>query len=159
MFSLTMALMTLAITFASSMFNLASIVTAEGLRRGTRAHCTRYESVCAGRPVHLNSSQRHTEAAHGFAFDPIVWGPTSELSGRHIALLVGVFGMSCFQIGVAVAPNLYTRMICDFLAGLFYDSVGIFRSGFTPSASPVLQVRLEHQEAEQVHSRCWQLTG
>ena len=119
MFSLTMALMTPAITFANSMLNLASIFTAEGLRRGTRAHCTRYDSVCAGRPVHLNSSRRHTEAAHGFVFDSIVWGPTSELSGRLIPLLIGVFGMSCFQIGVAVAQNLYTIMICHFLAGLF----------------------------------------
>lgn len=95
--SLTMALMTLAITFASSRFSLASIVTAEGLRRGTRAHCTRYESVCAGRPFHLNSSRGHTEAALGFAFDPIIWGPTSELSGRHTPPRVGIFGMSCFQ--------------------------------------------------------------
>ncbi|CAF9943358.1 MAG: hypothetical protein ALECFALPRED_011136, partial [Alectoria fallacina] len=89
--SLTMALMTLAITFASSRFSLASIVTAEGLRRGTRAHCTRYESVCAGRPFHLNSSRGHTEAALGFAFDPIIWGPTSELSGRHTPPRVGIF--------------------------------------------------------------------
>ncbi|KAI9845556.1 MAG: hypothetical protein M1837_004653 [Sclerophora amabilis] len=55
----------------------------------------------------------------GFAFGPIAWGPLSELYGRRVPLYVGIGGMSCFQIGVAVAQNLYTIMICRFLAGLF----------------------------------------
>ena len=43
----------------------------------------------------------------------------SELYGRRLPTLLGVFGMSCFQIGVSIGPNLYTIMICRFLAGIF----------------------------------------
>ncbi len=43
----------------------------------------------------------------------------SELFGRKTPLLIGVFGMSTFQIGVAVAQNLYTIMLCRFFAGTF----------------------------------------
>ena len=43
----------------------------------------------------------------------------SELYGRRLPVLLGVFAMSCFQVGVAVARNLYTIMLCRFFAGTF----------------------------------------
>ena len=46
----------------------------------------------------------------------------SELFGRRLPLLLGVFGMCVFQIGVAVALNIYTIFICRFFAGLFGSS-------------------------------------
>jgi MFS transporter, DHA1 family, multidrug resistance protein len=55
----------------------------------------------------------------GFAFGPILWGPLSELSGRRLPLLIGVFGFSIFTIAVAVAKDLQTVMLCRFFAGLF----------------------------------------
>lgn len=55
----------------------------------------------------------------GFVFGPIVWGPLSEAYGRRVPLILGTLAMCLFQVGVAVAPNLYTIMICRFFAGVF----------------------------------------
>ena len=46
----------------------------------------------------------------------------SELFGRRLPLLLGVFGMCLFQIGVAVAQSLHTIFLCRFFAGLFGSS-------------------------------------
>lgn len=55
----------------------------------------------------------------GFIFGPIIWGPLSEAYGRRVPLILGTLAMCLFQVGVAVAPNLYTIMICRFFAGVF----------------------------------------
>ena len=48
-----------------------------------------------------------------------MWGPASEVFGRKTPLFFGFFVFGIFQIGVAVAQNLYTIMLCRFLGGVF----------------------------------------
>ena len=55
----------------------------------------------------------------GYAFGPLIWGPFSELQGRKLPILVGVFGFSVFCFGCAVSKDLQTLMICRFFTGFF----------------------------------------
>ena len=55
----------------------------------------------------------------GYAFGPIMWGPFSELEGRKLPILIGMFGFSIFQVAVAVAKDLQTVMIGRFFGGIF----------------------------------------
>lgn len=50
---------------------------------------------------------------------PLVWGPASELYGRSRPLFLGFVIFAFFNIGVALAQNVWTIMICRFLAGCF----------------------------------------
>jgi DHA1 family multidrug resistance protein-like MFS transporter len=50
---------------------------------------------------------------------PLFWGPISEVYGRTRPIFIGFFIFSIFQIPVALAQNVYTIMICRFLAGSF----------------------------------------
>ncbi|KAL9128600.1 MAG: hypothetical protein Q9217_002765 [Psora testacea] len=105
MITIVFAVMTLGVTFTSSIFSTAATVTAYKYNVGT-------EVTVLGTSLFVL----------GFAFGPIVWGPLSELYGRRLPLLLGVFGMSVLQVGVAVAQNLYTIFLCRFFAGLFGSS-------------------------------------
>lgn len=55
----------------------------------------------------------------GYAFGPIMWGPFSELEGRKLPILIGMFGFSIFQVAVAVAKDLQTVMLGRFFGGIF----------------------------------------
>ncbi|EXJ87476.1 MFS transporter, DHA1 family, multidrug resistance protein [Capronia epimyces CBS 606.96] len=55
----------------------------------------------------------------GYAFGPLCWGPFSELRGRKIPILIGMFGFSVFCFGCATAKDLQTVMICRFFTGFF----------------------------------------
>ena len=55
----------------------------------------------------------------GFATGPILWAPLSELKGRRLPLLIGMFGFSIFQVAVAVGKDLQTVLISRFFGGLF----------------------------------------
>jgi len=55
----------------------------------------------------------------GYAFGPLIWGPFSELQGRKLPILVGMFGFSVFCFAVATAENLQTLLICRFFTGFF----------------------------------------
>lgn len=55
----------------------------------------------------------------GYAFGPIIWGPSSELYGRRLPIVIASFGFSVFAIAVAVAKDIQTVMICRFFNGLF----------------------------------------
>lgn len=55
----------------------------------------------------------------GFATGPLMWAPYSELYGRKQPLIISGFGSGIFQIGVAVAKDIQTVMICRFFAGVF----------------------------------------
>ncbi|KAL9101809.1 MAG: hypothetical protein Q9163_002980 [Psora crenata] len=103
--TVVLAVMTFGVTFTSSIFSTAATATASRYNVGT-------EVTVLGTSLFVL----------GFAFGPIVWGPMSELYGRRSPLLLGIFGMSVFQIGVAVAQNIYTIFICRFFAGLFGSS-------------------------------------
>ncbi|KAF7589486.1 hypothetical protein BBP40_004240 [Aspergillus hancockii] len=55
----------------------------------------------------------------GYAFGPLIWGPLSELYGRRIPVLLGVFGFATFNIAVATAKDLQTLFISRFFSGVF----------------------------------------
>lgn len=55
----------------------------------------------------------------GYAFGPIMWGPFSELQGRRLPILVGMFGFTVFHFAVATAKDLQTVMIGRFFSGFF----------------------------------------
>ena len=55
----------------------------------------------------------------GFATGPILWAPLSELKGRRLPLLIGMFGFSIFQVAVATGKDLQTVLLCRFFGGLF----------------------------------------
>lgn len=98
----SLGLMTFCITFASSVFSTATMVTAEKFGVST-------EVMTLGTSLFVL----------GFAAGPIIFGPLSELYGRKYPLFFGFFVFAIFQIAVAVAQNLYTIMLCRFFGGLF----------------------------------------
>ena len=53
----------------------------------------------------------------GFATGPILWAPLSELSGRKMPLVLGMFGFSLFSTAVATAKDYQTIMLCRFFSG------------------------------------------
>ncbi|KIV95933.1 hypothetical protein, variant 1 [Exophiala mesophila] len=55
----------------------------------------------------------------GYAFGPLIWGPFSELQGRRLPILVGMFGFSIFCFGCATGKDLQTVLICRFFTGMF----------------------------------------
>ncbi|KAI5304958.1 hypothetical protein KEM56_005622, partial [Ascosphaera pollenicola] len=55
----------------------------------------------------------------GFATGPVLWAPLSELKGRKLPLVIGMFGFMCFQFAVATAKDLQTLMISRFFSGFF----------------------------------------
>ncbi|KAJ5273712.1 hypothetical protein N7478_008837 [Penicillium angulare] len=95
-------LMTICVTFASSVCSTATKVTAKHF------HVSEEVMILATSLFVL-----------GFVFGPIIFGPLSELYGRKRPLFLGLFAFSIFQIPVAVAQNLQTIFICRFLGGLF----------------------------------------
>jgi MFS transporter, DHA1 family, multidrug resistance protein len=58
----------------------------------------------------------------GYAFGPLVWGPFSELQGRKLPILIGMFGFSIFSFAAATANDLQTLMISRFFTGFFGSS-------------------------------------
>ncbi|KAJ5917243.1 MFS multidrug transporter [Penicillium verhagenii] len=118
--TITLALMTICVTFASSVFSTATIVTAK------QFHVSPEVMVLATSLFVL-----------GFAFGPIIFGPMSELYGRKRPMFLGLFVFAIFQIPVAVAQNLQTIFVCRFLGGLFASSplaiaAGILADLFEP---------------------------
>ncbi|OJD13080.1 hypothetical protein AJ78_06418 [Emergomyces pasteurianus Ep9510] len=55
----------------------------------------------------------------GFATGPLIWAPLSELKGRRLPLLIGMFGFTIFQFAGGAAKDLQTIMICRFFGGFF----------------------------------------
>lgn len=55
----------------------------------------------------------------GFATGPILWAPLSELRGRRLPLIVGMFGFCIFSVATATAKDLQTVMLTRFFAGVF----------------------------------------
>nr|POF26335.1 putative transporter [Quercus suber] len=54
----------------------------------------------------------------GYALGPIIFAPMSELYGRRLPIIIGAFAFGIFNIGVAVAKDYQTLMICRFFAGM-----------------------------------------
>lgn len=55
----------------------------------------------------------------GFACGPTLFSPLSELQGRRLPILIGMFGFMVFQFAAATAENLQTVIICRFFGGFF----------------------------------------
>jgi len=55
----------------------------------------------------------------GYAVGPSVFAPISELYGRRLPIIVAAFAFGIFNIGVAVAKDFQTLIICRFFAGFF----------------------------------------
>lgn len=100
--TLTMGSMTWVITFASSVFSTATMVTSK------QFHVSE-EVMVLGTSLFVL----------GFAVGPLLWGPFSELYGRKVPLFFGYLVFAIFQIPVAVAQNLQTIFICRFFGGMF----------------------------------------
>ncbi|OJJ97208.1 hypothetical protein ASPACDRAFT_33420 [Aspergillus aculeatus ATCC 16872] len=100
--TMSMAFMTMWITFASSVFSTATIVTAEEFHVST-------EVMILGTSL----------VVFGFAVGPLMWSPLSELYGRRIPLFSGYLIFAIFQIPVAVAKNVETILVCRFIIGMF----------------------------------------
>ncbi|KAI2731275.1 uncharacterized protein N7518_002381 [Penicillium psychrosexuale] len=98
----TMSFMTVWITFASSVFSTATLVTAKEFNVST-------EVMILGTSL----------VVFGFALGPLLWAPLSELYGRRVPLFSGYLVFAIFQIPVAVAKNLETILVCRFFMGVF----------------------------------------
>jgi DHA1 family multidrug resistance protein-like MFS transporter len=97
-----LAFMTFVVSFASSVFSTATVVTAEQFG-------VSQEVMILGVTLYVV----------GFAVGPLIFGPASELYGRRTPLMVGVFGFIIFQIPIGVATNLETIFVCRFFGGAF----------------------------------------
>lgn len=93
--------MTLAVTFASSVFSTATNVTSQEFGVSV-------EVMTLATSLYV----------FGFAAGPIIAGPTSELYGRKIPLFAGYILFIIFQIPVGVAQNVETIMLFRFLSGV-----------------------------------------
>ncbi|KAJ5709784.1 hypothetical protein N7493_010075 [Penicillium malachiteum] len=100
--TVTMAMLTVWITFSSSIFSTATTATAK-------------EFNVSSEVMTLGTSL----ALFGFAVGPLVWAPMSELYGRRLPLFIGYTIFTIFQIPVAVAHNIQQIMIFRFLIGIF----------------------------------------
>lgn len=100
--TMTMSSMTMWITFASSVFSTATLVTAKEFNVST-------EVMVLGTSLVL----------FGMAVGPMAWSPLSELYGRRLPLFLGYTIFAIFQIPVAVAQNVQTILVCRFMIGLF----------------------------------------
>ncbi|KAF2257723.1 MFS general substrate transporter [Lojkania enalia] len=74
-------------------------------------------------------------SGYGFVFDPIAFGPMSEVMGRHFPRFSGYILFAIFQIPVALTQNVATicvaYTICIFVAGGFAGPVtGPIAGGF-----------------------------
>ncbi|KAL4903260.1 hypothetical protein BDW74DRAFT_169141 [Aspergillus multicolor] len=98
--TMTMSSMTMWLTFASSVFSTATMVTAQQFGVSTEVMVLATSLV-----------------VFGFAAGPLVWSPMSELYGRKYPLFLGYALFAIFQIPVAVAKNVETILVCRFLMG------------------------------------------
>ncbi|KAL4780156.1 major facilitator superfamily domain-containing protein [Aspergillus varians] len=98
--TMTMSMMTIWLTFASSVFSTATIVTAKEFNVSTEVMVLATSLV-----------------VFGFASGPLVWSPLSELYGRKYPLFIGYTMFAIFQIPVAVAKNVETILVCRFMMG------------------------------------------
>lgn len=118
--TLMLGIMTMCVTFASSVFSTAIRVTAK------KFGVSQEVMVLAVSLFVL-----------GFAFGPIIFGPLSELYGRKRPLFLGMFIFGIFQIPCAVAQNLQTIFICRFLGGVFASAPLAIVSLVSQSPRPV----------------------
>lgn len=99
---MNLAAMTFVVSFASSVFSTATVVTSQEFG-------VSQEVMILGVTLYVV----------GFALGPLVFGPLSELYGRRNPLMAGMIAFLIFQIPIGVANNLQTVFICRFFGGAF----------------------------------------
>ena len=100
--TILLACTTFTVTFGSSIFSSTIAVTA-------REFNTTETVMLLGVSLYVL----------GFAFGPILWGPSSEVLGRKIPLFSGYCVFALLQIPTALSHNLTGLLVCRFLAGAF----------------------------------------
>ncbi|RAK97250.1 MFS transporter [Aspergillus ibericus CBS 121593] len=55
----------------------------------------------------------------GFASGPLIFGPFSELHGRHIPMVIAMFGFTVFSFATAVSKDVQSLFILRFFTGFF----------------------------------------
>jgi MFS family permease len=119
--SITMitALLTFCVSFASNVFSTATFATAdefgvsaEVMILGVSLYVLGF--ACGECCLSICQIKRQSNKRIG----PLVWGPASELYGRSRPLFLGTI-FAFFNIGVALVQNVWTIMICRFLADCF----------------------------------------
>ncbi|KAI1318732.1 polyamine transporter 1 [Xylariaceae sp. FL0255] len=54
----------------------------------------------------------------GFALGPMFWAPLSELKGRRLPIIIGMFAFSIFTISTAIAKDLQSVLVLRFFSGI-----------------------------------------
>ncbi|KAL9108785.1 MAG: hypothetical protein Q9227_006442 [Pyrenula ochraceoflavens] len=93
---------TLVAAFGSSIFSAATTVVATAFHVST-------EVGTLGLSLYVL----------GFATGPIVWAPLSELRGRRLPLIIGMFGFTIFSFATATGKDYQTIMLTRFFGGFF----------------------------------------
>ncbi|RDW90247.1 uncharacterized protein DSM5745_02022 [Aspergillus mulundensis] len=55
----------------------------------------------------------------GFVTGPLIWASFSELKGRRLPFVLGMFGFTVFSFATAVSKDLQSIFICRFFTGFF----------------------------------------
>jgi DHA1 family multidrug resistance protein-like MFS transporter len=121
LYATVLGFMTFCVTFASSVFSTATLITAE---------------IFHVSPLVMTLGT--SLFVLGFAFGPIFWGPISELFGRKKPLFLGFFIFCIFQIATAVSGNIQSIMLTRFFGGLFASApLAIVGGSFVDFFGPV----------------------
>ncbi|KAL4893118.1 major facilitator superfamily domain-containing protein [Aspergillus ambiguus] len=73
----------------------------------------------------------------GFAFGPLIFGPFSELKGRHMPLVLCMLGFTVFSFATAVSKDLSSLLILRFFTGFFGSGpLTVCVAGLTDIFSP-----------------------
>lgn len=103
--SATLAYTTFVSSFASAIYSSASLAIATNFHIST-------EVAILGVTLYVL----------GFASGPTLWAPMSELIGRRLPIIVGMFGYSLFTVATATSKDVQTLMLTRFFAGFFSAS-------------------------------------
>ncbi|CAI7656396.1 unnamed protein product [Penicillium pancosmium] len=103
--SATLAYTTFVSSFASAIYSSATLAIATNFHIST-------EVAILGVTLYVL----------GFASGPTLWAPMSELIGRKMPIIVGMFGYSLFTVAAATAKDVQTLMLTRFFAGFFSAS-------------------------------------
>ncbi|OGM46807.1 hypothetical protein ABOM_005028 [Aspergillus bombycis] len=118
----SLSMMTLCVTFASSVFSEATSVTAEEFHVGTEVMALGTSLPIFVSPPDISQVVRCSADAYrqqGFAISTLVWGPSSELFGRTRPLFVGYAAFILAQLLVALGRSIATILIGRFFVGFF----------------------------------------
>ncbi|GAA5863585.1 hypothetical protein JCM3774_006537 [Rhodotorula dairenensis] len=103
---------TLVVTFASSAPSSATRQVAQDFNAGTEVAELTTALFLAG-----------------YVAGPLLWAPLSEMYGRRPIFVLSLAVFVIFQIGCALAQNIWTLIICRFFAALFASSPLVVAGG------------------------------